>query len=136
MHDEWVSYADAARVIGCSISTLRRVESSHPETEQWAVFESNVQAHRGLALSAQGLFLAVGAILIDRAFPLVAVFFLAMAATWWVFFPVIFARSAIVDFHKFNFGAHYDREGLPADDETTDFLLEVEYARTGTRTLR
>jgi hypothetical protein len=114
------------------------MDGQHDATDQWTTYEGNVQAYRGLALSAQGLFLAVGAILLgtESLVPLVAVLCLSMLATWWVFFPVIFARTAIVDFHKFHLGRRFDRSGNPATAATTDFLREKEYARVTDRDLR
>lgn len=112
------------------------MENDHPATEQWSVYESNVQAYRGLAMSAQSLFLAVGAILLDETLPLIAVMVLAMTATWWVFFPVIFARTAIVDFHKFDLGRRFDRAGHVREDPAAPGLREVEYAKVTNRALR
>lgn len=112
------------------------VESQHPSTDQWSTYEANVQSYRGLAVSAQSLFLAVGAILLeDRLVPFLVVFAFAMLATWWVFFPVIFARTAVVDFHKFDLAKSFDRAGRPAPG-STDPLRETEYARVTNRALR
>lgn len=84
-------------------------------------------------MSVQSLFLAVGAILLgdDSWLPFFAVATMAVVATWWVFFPVIFARTAIVDFHKFSLGSRFDRHGRPLSDPVTadgGVLAEREYA--------
>jgi hypothetical protein len=107
---------------------------------QWATYEANVQAYRGLAMSAQSLYLAVGAILLgaDLTLPFFAVMVMALVTAWYVFFPVIFARTAIVDFHKFNLRNRFDRDGnrvgeVPPDNR----LLERHYASVWTgRALR
>lgn len=114
------------------------MDDEHDPTGLWSTYEGNVQAYRGLALSAQSLFLAVGAILLDGdlTVPFVTVFALAMVSTWWVFFPVIFARTAIVDYYKFHLGRRIDRLGQRADSDTTDFLVDKEYARVTNWSLR
>lgn len=98
---------------------------------QWATYESNVQAYRGLGMSAQSLFLAVGAILLGfgMKIPFFAVFVMAMIAAWYVFFPVIFARTAIADYHKFDLRNRFARDGNPSTGAEGDFLREKEYAR-------
>jgi len=113
------------------------MESNHAGTEQWAIYEGNVQAYRGLAISAQSLFLAVGAILLeDLELPFTAAMAFALVATWWIFFPVIFARTAIVDFHKFDLGSRFDRDGRPASSGTGEGLREDEYGRVLNLSLR
>lgn len=97
---------------------------------QWSTYESNVQAYRGLSMSAQALYLAVGAILLGTGMrlPFFTVFILAMVTTWYVFFPVIFARTAIVDYHKFDLGSRFDEVGLPRAAESSARLSERAYA--------
>ncbi|WP_425836893.1 hypothetical protein [Microbacterium sp. PA5] len=97
---------------------------------QWSTYEANVQSYRGLSMSAQSLYLAVGAILLgvgDRL-PFFTVLILAMVTTWYVFFPVIFARCAIVDFHKFDLGSRFDRDGNPRESTDDSRLSERAYA--------
>jgi len=97
---------------------------------QWSTYEANVQSYRGLAMSAQSLYLAVGAILlgVGDKLPFFTVLVLAMVTTWYVFFPVIFARCAIVDFHKFNLGSRFDVHGDLRATEADSRLLERAYA--------
>lgn len=119
-------------------------ESHIDPASKWGVYESNVQAYRGLSLSSQSLYLAVGAILLEgelRA-PLVIMFVVAMATAWLIWFPVIFARTAIVDFHKHNLAEHVnvkggrlDKDAEPGSDAATP-LRERDYARVGNRSLR
>lgn len=99
-------------------------------TMRWQVYEANVQAYRSQALTTQSILLAVGAILL-RSFGLsfFAVLVIAMLSTWWVFFPVIFARSAIVDYHKVHMSRKVAADGQRATSATQDFLAEKEYAR-------
>ncbi|MFV0496089.1 hypothetical protein [Mycobacterium sp.] len=80
---------------------------------QWNTYETNVQAYRGLSISAQSLYLAVGAILLTQGdkLPFFTTFALAMTTMWYVFFPVIFARTAIVDFHKYSFRDRFTEVG-------------------------
>jgi len=113
----------------------------HDRSTQWATYEANVQAYRGLSMSTQSVFLAVGAILLDVGFkvPFFVMFGLAMIATWYVFFPAIAARTRIVDFHKFELDRLLLRDGTLAGDdasEETDRLREREYAHGTNRELR
>ncbi|MFK3835800.1 hypothetical protein [Microbacterium sp. NPDC087868] len=106
---------------------------------QWSTYEANVQSYRGLSMSAQSLYLAVGAILLglgDKV-PFFTVFVLAMVTTWYVFFPVIFARTAVVDFHKFNFGERFSKDGALRTAREDSKLSERAYANVlGGRRLR
>lgn len=97
---------------------------------QWATYEANVQSYRGLSMSAQSLYLAVGAILlgIGDKLPFFTVFALAMTTTWYVFFPVIFARTAIVDYHKFNFRERFTAVGTLRVSQGETPLSERAYA--------
>lgn len=109
------------------------------EDSQWSVYEGNVQAYRGLALSAQAIYLAVGALLLPggQLAPFLAVFALAMVTSWYVWAPAIFARTAIVDFHKFRLGELFERDGTLATGQVpTEPLRAREYARTTGWTLR
>ncbi|MBS1675705.1 MAG: hypothetical protein JSS74_17285 [Actinobacteria bacterium] len=96
---------------------------------QWSTYESNVQAYRGLSMSAQSLFLAVGAILLGfgMKIPFFTVLAMAIISTWYVFFPVIFARTAIADYHKFNMERRFARNGERASDPAEP-LREKDYA--------
>jgi hypothetical protein len=117
-------------------------ESPHGGDSQWAVYEASVQAYRGLSLSSQSLFLAVGAILLSLEIPVpfFTVMALALASTWYVWFPLIFARTAIVDYHKFQLAKRFDQDGnlfsVSLRDDSNYFLREKDYAATGNRVLR
>jgi hypothetical protein len=80
---------------------------------QWTTYEANVQSYRSLSMSAQSVYLAVGAILLgaEIKIPFYAVLGFAMVTTWYIFFPLIFARTAIVDFYKFDLGSLFDADG-------------------------
>lgn len=82
----------------------------------WSTYETNVQSYRQISVSLQSLLLAVGAILMERVsvFSLALIALLALILTWYVWFPVIFCRTAIVDFHKFDLASAFTDEGLPA----------------------
>ncbi|WEK14840.1 MAG: hypothetical protein P0Y48_06520 [Candidatus Microbacterium phytovorans] len=97
---------------------------------QWSTYEANVQSYRGLSMSAQSLYLAVGAILlgVGDKLPFFTVLVLAMVTTWYVFFPVIFARCAIVDFHKFDLGSRYNAHGEVRESRDDSRLSERAYA--------
>lgn len=87
--------------------------SPHESDTQWAVFEANVQAYRQLSVGSQGLLLTAGSVLLSQSLrmPFLTIFVISMIVTWYVYFPVIFARTAIVDFHKFALGKNFDRTG-------------------------
>ncbi|KZE91477.1 hypothetical protein [Microbacterium sp. TNHR37B] len=97
---------------------------------QWSTYEANVQSYRGLSMSAQSLYLAVGAILlgVGDKLPFFTVLVLAMVTTWYAFFPVIFARCAIVDFHKFDLGSRFTSTGDLRDGSDDSRLSERAYA--------
>ncbi len=97
---------------------------------QWSTYEANVQSYRGLSMSAQSLYLAVGAILlgVGDKLPFFTVLVLAMVTTWYVFFPVIFARCAIVDFHKFDLGSRFTGAGDLRGASDDSRLSERAYA--------
>jgi hypothetical protein len=107
-------------------------------SEQWNVYESNVQSYRNMALSSQGLFLAAGAVLLDplSMLPFFGVMAIALIAQWFIWFPVIFARTAIVDYYKFNFADLYDVEGNPRKRKTASRLSERDYAKVTNFELR
>ena len=117
-------------------------ESTHDVGSQWAIYESSVQSYRSLSLSSQSLFLAVGSILLSSAMqvPFYAVFLLAMVSTWYIWFPAIFARTAIVDYHKFELAQQFDEDGrrytLSLKNPGTEYLREKEYAKTTNLALR
>lgn len=104
----------------------------HIQTDnQWSTYESNVQAYRQMSIAAQSLYLAVGAILLsaDTAIAFFVTMAMALLTTWYVFFPVIFARCAIADYHKFNMRERFDSRGNRVDTPSgQDFLLERAYA--------
>ena len=106
----------------------------------WSTYESNVQAYRQLGLQAQSLYLAVGAILLTFGYgiPFFAVFALAMLSAWYIYFPAIFARTAIVDFHKYQLAKDFTRSGhVFADSDTgEEALFERDYARVGDGQIR
>ncbi len=97
---------------------------------QWSTYESNVQAYRGLSMSVQSLYLAVGAILLGVGdnLPFFTVFALAMVTTWYVFFPVIYARCAIVDFYKFALESRFDANGAARENAGDTHLSPRAYA--------
>lgn len=106
------------------------MDSEHDQSQQWATYDANVQAYRGLGMSVQSILLAVGAILLDSdaKMPFGVLALVALTVTWFVFFPVIFARTAIVDFHKFALDARFDRQGRRTPQPVADHLREKEYA--------
>jgi hypothetical protein len=116
------------------------MEAQHDPDVQWSVYEANVQAYRGLSISSQSLFLAVGAILLgaDSVGPFLAVLVLAQLTTWYIWFPVIYARTAIVDYHKYDLGEKIDSAGKVMTPTTppSDRLNEREYARSTNFKLR
>ena len=97
---------------------------------QWQTYETSVQSYRGLSMSAQSLYLAVGAILLGTGFriPFYAVFLMAMVTAWYVFFPVIRARTAIVDYHKYHFRQRFDEYGNMTETPPEQPLSERAYA--------
>lgn len=71
--------------------------------DQWSVYDTNVQAYRSNFISSQSLLLTVGALFIDKSvFLMIFVTLIALFQMWYVWFPVIRARTIISDFHKFN----------------------------------
>ena len=106
----------------------------------WSVYEANVQAYRGLSLSTQSLFLTAGAVLLADGLtvPFIAVMAMSLVATWYVWFPVIFARTAIVDFYKYDLGSQFDSTGDRVGPGTgaNDRLREGAYAHTANHALR
>ena len=115
------------------------MDTPHDEQTQWTTYESNVQNYRGLGMSTQSILLAVGAIILGQhqRFTFAALAVIAEIVTWFIFFPSIFARTAIVDFHKFEMAQKFDRFANPkaADGPRPDpgdqnaHLLEKEYAK-------
>ena len=106
---------------------------THPSPEtQWATYQADVQSYRGFAMTAQSLHLVVGAILLAAGMrmPFFVVLLLAMVSLWGIFFPVIFARTAVEDYHKYNFRDRFDSDGNEVTDGS-DFepLIERAYAR-------
>ncbi|MBX5487885.1 MAG: hypothetical protein IRZ17_14915 [Mycolicibacterium hassiacum] len=98
---------------------------------KWSTYESNVQAYRQLSVATQSLFLATGAILLGSGAELAffVTFLMAQVAAWYVFYPVIFSRCAIVDYHKFNLGSRFNREGRQVETVSAEEALrEHEYA--------
>lgn len=113
------------------------MDSDHDAQTQWAVYDANVQAYRGLSVTTQSLLLAVGAIVLDDGDSLILLgllFLVAMTVSWYVFFPPIFARTAIVDFHKYRLGERFSDKGGPLDSsEDTEPLREKRYAEVSLR---
>ncbi len=113
--------------------TTEQVPSLSREST-WSVYEAGVQAYRSLVLSAQAIYLAVGALLLqdDQTGPLIGMFVVAMVTSWYIGFPVIFARTAIVDFHKHALGSTFDARGdrVPEGEQPEAWLQERAYART------
>ncbi len=71
--------------------------------DQWSVYDTNVQAYRSNFISSQSLLLTVGALFIDKSlFLIIFVTLIAFFQMWYVWFPVIRARTIISDFHKFS----------------------------------
>lgn len=113
--------------------------SRHNPSEQWSTYEANVQAYRSLSVSSQSLFLTVGAILLgwDLRIPFFTVLAMAMITTWYIWFPAIFSRTAIVDFHKFRLGDRFDKNGdVQAKGDKGSRLDERDYARVTNLALR
>jgi len=109
------------------------------KAEAWSIYENNVQSYRGLAVSAQSIYLAIGAILVtvDSLIPLTIVFVAAMITTWYIFFPAIFSRCAIVDYHKFRLPDTFTKDGEWRSEKSGDDRLdEKDYARTTNFSLR
>jgi hypothetical protein len=120
---------------------MPQAHTSHLESgSAWSVYEANVQAYRGLSLSTQSLFLTAGAVLLadGLAVPFLAIMTMSIIATWYVWFPVIFARTAIVDYYKFHLASLFDSAGNAVGPGTPedDRLREKDYARTTNRALR
>jgi hypothetical protein len=63
-----------------------------------------------------------------------------MVSTWYIWFPAIFARTAIVDYHKFELAQQFDEDGrrytLSLKNPGTEYLREKEYAKTTNLALR
>lgn len=90
-----------------------RVQAFDHVPEQWGVYEANVQAYRQISLSTQSLLITAGAFLIEKdTIAFAAVGLMALALTWFAFFPAIFCRTAIVDFYKFRLYERFDAEGV------------------------
>lgn len=109
----------------------------HHPTDLWSTYESTVQGYRQVSASSQSLFLTAGAVLLGWGFriPFFTVMAMAMITTWYIWFPVIFSRTAIVDYHKYDLASRFDREGRPRT-KRADPLDERDYARLTNFALR
>ena len=107
-------------------------------TDQWSVYEANVQSYRNMAMSSQSLYLTAGAIFLGNheSVALFAIMTLALVTQWFIWFPVIFSRTAIVDFHKFNLGERFNADGLKRANAEDAQLDERKYANTRAHALR
>ena len=61
---------------------------------------------------------------------------IALYTSWFIWFPVIFSRTAIVDFYKFKLASKFDETGAERKDKNATHLLDREYARTTNWSLR
>lgn len=82
-----------------------------PDT-YWGVYESNVQAYRGMFFSSQSIMLAVGAITLKESWLLTGVLAaLSIFQIWFIWYRVIRSRCLIVDYHKFDMKNRFTEKG-------------------------
>jgi hypothetical protein len=97
-------------------------------TEKHAINESLLQSYRSIFISSQSFFLALAAILFEKSILLTSsIGILCLIQIWWIWFRVVYYRSLIVDFYKFEIGEKFNEVG----DISTDnkFIKEKEYVK-------
>lgn len=103
---------------------MKKWEDTLNRETKWSTYEANVQAYRSNMIASQSFLLAVGALLLEKSFVLLSVCVaVAMIQLWYIWFRVIWARTKIVDYYKFDLRNRYDARGNPAENEE-DFLDE------------
>jgi len=101
------------------LDLLKSIDKNvNPDKTMWFVGEADVNAHRVFVITAQGLFLAVGAIILYNSawYYLVALAVICNALLWFIWFPVLRARIRIADYHIKNMGEKFDKDGKPVDN--------------------
>ncbi|MBR3904226.1 MAG: hypothetical protein IKJ51_00750 [Clostridia bacterium] len=103
---------------------MKKWEDALNRETKWSTYEANVQAYRSNMIASQSFLLAVGALLLEKSFVLLSVCVaVAMIQLWYIWFRVIWARTKIVDYYKFDLRNRYDAQGKPAEN-AEDFLDE------------
>jgi hypothetical protein len=97
---------------------------------RWAVNEDLANSYRELSVSSQSFLLAVGAILLsENNFWLVLIIsVVALVIIWWLFFRIIYVRSIITDYYKYEMSNLFGASGdaiAPGDKA----LRENDYVR-------
>lgn len=84
--------------------------------EKWSVNESLLQSYRAIFISSQSFLLAVGIYAIQwNIWVFIASFFTALVVIFWMWKPIVLARSYIVDFHKYQIDSN-KKNGYSEDD--------------------
>ncbi len=98
------------------------------DENKWSTYESNMQAYRSCFLSSQSIMLAVGAVLLDKSkIAIIIIAVLSMFQILFVWVPVIYKRSLIVDFHKYNMAKKFDKKGNKIRKNNKHHLTEIIY---------
>jgi hypothetical protein len=114
------------------------MDSSSSPSEQWAVYESNVQSYRSNSLSSQSILLAVEAIVSGKNSILtVIIAAIGLFQLWCIWYGIISIRTRIVDYFKYSmkFGINelFDKNGnLSSPISCPDRLDENTYATNAT----
>lgn len=97
-------------------------------TEQWSINDANLQSYRGFFLSSQSIMIAVGAIMLNNNYVLTLIISaIAIFQICYVWIPVIYYRTLIVDFYKFNLGERFDSNGDLMNESNQSNLTEKIY---------
>lgn len=98
--------------------------------EKWSTYEANLQSYRNIFLSSQSIMLAVGAIIVGESY--VVTLLLAIISIFqicYVWIPVIYYRSLLVDFHKYNLEEQFNCNGDILSSDKDIHLTERIYCK-------
>ena len=74
-----------------------------------ATEEALLQSYRQIMIGSQSIFLALGAVLIDKGFiALLVISLICIFQIWWIWFRIVYSRAKAVDFYKFRMNERYN----------------------------
>jgi hypothetical protein len=84
-------------------------------SQNWTIYEANVQQYRVLSATVQSFLLTIGSILFTSTQPvpgllLMMIFGIGVLHVLWVWVPVVYARHKVIDYYKFQHDCNLTEE--------------------------